>query len=79
MCAANVMSCMPLDMAACNGMALAAMDIDTRLPPTLRNICHQCHVLGGVGYDEIIALGGMELDYRIRRHGMALGGIGYWC
>ena len=25
----------------------------TRLPPMVRNTCHQCHVLGGIGYDAL--------------------------
>ena len=39
-------------------MALVAMDIDTRLPSMVRNTCHQCHVLGGVGWT--ITFDGME-------------------
>jgi len=34
-----------------DGMALAAMAFDSMLPSMVRNSCHQCLGLGGIGYD----------------------------
>jgi len=52
--AANLISCLPLHLAACNcmsldGMALAGMAIDTRLPPMVRNWGPQCYATHLIG------------------------------
>jgi hypothetical protein len=56
-------------------MVLAAMTIDTRIPP----IAAQWHVLGGIGYGapQLWAAWNWTISHWTAWHGMALGGSGY--